>query len=42
MFPRCREGFLEGGERDSEKLDREGAEFVEEEEGEWEVGSCGD
>ena len=41
MWPSRREGFLEGGERDSEKLEREGAELVEEGESEWEVGSRG-
>ena len=36
-----REGFREGGDRDSEKLDRDGAEFVEEGDGDCGRGSRG-
>ena len=41
MCPSRREGFREGGDRESEKLDRDGAEFVEEDNGDCERVSRG-
>lgn len=39
MLANRNEGFLEGGERDSERLDRGDGKFVEDEEGETETDS---